>query len=172
MMNIRNFALLVLTFTLPAAAAGAAATATPVPGGANQVNAVAGNVGDTIFNGVLRITVQSIRDATADDHPEKMLPGPNQKVMIMNVLLRNGMHSDFIDLLTYSLADADDVVFQIPSNYVIPSNLHIIQGAAARQNAMFLVDKDYKPTKVIVQCATCSSTLHFRSLRLTIPQSG
>ncbi len=169
MLNIRKVTLLVLAFAVPVAAGRAAPT--PVPGGANQVNAIQGKVGDTIFNGVLRITVQTVRDATADDHPEKMLPGPNQKVMVMNVLLRNGMHSDFIDLLSYSLADADDVVFQIPSNYINPGNLHIIQGAAARQNAMFVVDKDYKPAKLIVQCATCSSGLHFRSIRLTIAQS-
>ncbi len=167
-MFVRNFALLVLAFAVPMAAGGA--TPTPIPGGANQVNAIEGKVGDTIFNGVLRITVQEIRDATADDHPEKMLPGPNQKVMVMKVLLRNGTHDAFIDLLTYSLADADDVAFQIPSNYVNPGNLHILQGAAARQNAMFVVDKDYKPAKLIVQCATCASATHFRSLRLTIPQ--
>jgi hypothetical protein len=168
--DIRNVALLGLIFVVPGVAVSAAPT--PIPGGANQVNAIDGKVGDTIFNGVLRITVQTVRDATADDHPEKMLPGPNQKVMVMNVSLRNGTHSDFIDLLSYSLADTDDVVFQIPSNWIIPGNLHIIQGAAARQNAMFLVDKDYKPTKLIIQCGTCSSATHFRSLRLTIPQSS
>jgi hypothetical protein len=170
MMNIRNVTLLVLAFVVPAVAGSAAPT--PIPGGANQLKAIDGKIGDTIFNGVLRITVQTVRDATADDHPEKMLPGPNQKVMVMTVLLRNGMHADFIDLLSYSLADAEDVVFQIPSNWVSPGNLHIIQGAAARQNAMFLVDKDYKPIKLIIQCPTCSSTTHFRSLRLAIPQSG
>ncbi len=168
MTNIRNATLLALVFAVPAVAGSAAPT--PIPGGANQVNAIDGKVGDTIFNGVLRVTVQSVRDATADDHPEKMLPGPNQKVMVMKVLLRNGTHSDFIDLLTYSLADADDVIVQIPSNWIIPGNLHIIQGAAARQNSMFLVDKDYKPAKLIIQCPTCSSTTHFRSLRLAIPQ--
>jgi hypothetical protein len=87
--------------------------------------------------------------------PEKMLPAPTQKVMVMNVLLRNGTHSDFIDLLSHSLADADDVAFEIPSNDIIPSNLHILQGAAAKQNAMFLVDKDYKPVKVIINRNAC-----------------
>ena len=81
MMFIRIFALVLVTFAVPAVAG--SATPTPIPGGANQ----------------------------------------------------------------------DDVAFAIPTNDVTPSNLNIIQGAAARQNAM------------------CSSTMHFRPFRLSIPQS-
>ncbi len=39
----------------------AVASPTPVPGGANQVNALSGTVGQTIFNGVLRIKVTELR---------------------------------------------------------------------------------------------------------------
>ena len=60
-------------------------------------------------------------------------------------------------------------VDSIPSSQLHPGNLHIQQGAAARQTAMFVVDKTYTPVKLLVQCATCSPGLKFRNLRLTIP---
>ncbi len=160
-----------LIFTLAVVALGgglAMAKPTPVPGGANQVGAVSGRIGETVFNGVLRFNVQDLREATSGDHPEQMLPQPNQKVMVMDVLLRNGSHSDFIDLITYTLADKDGVAFSIPSNYVHEANLHIQQGASARQKAIFLVDKDYQPTKLLIQCATCGTKSAFRAVRLSV----
>jgi hypothetical protein len=150
-------------------AAIASASPTPVPGGANQVNALSGKVGDTIFNGVLRVKVTELRDATAADNPDRLHPSADQKVMVMTVLLRNGTQRDFIDLIEYTLADADDVSLAIPTSEVSNANLHIQQGAAARQTAMFLVDKSYVPTKVLVQCVSCSPSEHFKSLRFTVP---
>lgn len=161
-----------ILFAMVAIAAGAVsvhAGPTPVPGGANQVNALSGKIGDTVFNGDLRIKIVDLRVATAADNPAQMLPTAGQKVMVMSVLLRNGMHSDFIDLLTYTLADKDDVTFEIPSNYLRPGNLHIEQGGAARQTAMFVVDQNFVPVKLIVQCATCSKNEGFKAVRFTIP---
>jgi hypothetical protein len=84
-------------------------TATPMPGGANQVSGVSGKVGDTLFNGIVRLQVVEVRDATAADHPETMLASADQRVMVMTAVVRNGLHSNFIDLIRYSLADKDDV---------------------------------------------------------------
>ena len=142
-------------------------TPTPVPGGANQISALSGKIGQTIFNGVLRVQVKELRDATAADHPENLLPSADQKVMIMTVILKNGSHDEFIDLITYTLADASGVIFKVPTASVSPSNLDILQGGTARQVARFTVDSTYKPIKVIVQCDTCSPSLHFKSLRFT-----
>jgi hypothetical protein len=147
----------------------AGSTPTPVPGGANQLSAVSGKIGDTVFNGVLRVQIKELRDATAADHPEKLLPSAGQRVMIMTVLLKNGSHGDFIDLISYTLADADGVTFAIPSSMISPSNLNIIQGGAARQTALFTVDQSYKPTKVIVQCPSCGHSLGFKAIRFTVP---
>jgi hypothetical protein len=159
-------------FAIVAIAAGAIsahAGPTPVPGGANQVNALSGKIGDTVFNGDLRIKIVELRNATAADNPAQMLPTAGQKVMVLNVLLRNGMHSAFTDLLTYTLADKDDVTFEIPSNYLRPANLHIQQGGAARQTAMFVVDQNFVPVKLIVQCASCSKSEGFKAVRFTVP---
>jgi len=165
-MIVRNL-ILALLF-IAAATVSATAGPTPVPGGANQVKALSGKVGDTIFNGVLRIQISELRDATDADNPKQAYPQPGQKVMVMNVLLRNGAHSEFTDLLTYTLADKDEVTVDVPSHLLTNANLHILQGGASRQSALFTVDQNFVPTKLIVQCATCGAHTAFRAVRFTI----
>jgi hypothetical protein len=168
-MSARTILTLTLCSISLAGVAAAAGTPTPVPGGANQVSAISAKVGQTVFNGALRIQVTALRDATPDDHPEQAMAGAGQKVMVMTVLLKNGAHQDFIDLITYTLADKDEVSFEIPSYKITPSNLHIQQGAAARQTAMFTVDQSYKPMKLLVQCSTCGHASAFKPIRFTVP---
>lgn len=152
--------------------AASAATPTPVPGGANEVDAMSAKIGDTVFTGVLRVKIEELRDATAADNPGRLFPSASQKVMVMKALLHNGTHQNFIDLLSYTLADNDGVTVPIPAYDTTNANLNILQGGAARQTAMFLVDKDFVPVKLIVQCATCGSAMHFRAVRFTIPASS
>jgi hypothetical protein len=145
------------------------AVPTPVPGGANQVNAVSGTAGEPMWNGVVRLKVQELRDAVADDHPETLLPGPSQKVMVFRASLRNGTTKQFAELLTYTLADKDDVAFEIPSQYLQPSPLVVAQGAAARVGGLFIADKSFVPVKLLIQCATCGTSTHFRAFRVKLP---
>ncbi len=166
MVFIRALALAVLACALGAPAVTAAPT--PVPGGANQVGATSGALGQTLFNGLVRLKVDDLRDATAADHPESALPGPNQRVMVLSALVRNGTHANFAELLTYTLADADDVTFEIPGYLIKPSPVNILQAGAARQRALFLVDSAYHPTKLIVRCPSCSTSRPFRAFRITL----
>ena len=156
----------VATFGICVPCAGAP---TPVPGGANQVKAVSGTVGDPMWNGVVRIKVRQLRDARPEDHPETLLPGPNQKVMVLDAMLRNGTTKQFAELLTYTLADKDDVVFEIPSQYLKPSPLVVAQGAAAHVVALFVADKGFVPVNLLIQCATCGTSTRFGSFRVKIP---
>jgi hypothetical protein len=167
--NLHCASLLVLTFALSATVSASAAS-TPPPGGANQITAVSGRVGQRVFNGVLRVTVQDVHDATADDHPEKDLPSPDKKIIVMHVLLSNGSHEEFDSLMEYTLADADNVTVEISQPYVHPANLSIAQGAAAKQLVHVPVDKDFKPVKLLIECGGCASNSGFRPLRITIPQ--
>jgi hypothetical protein len=144
----------------------AGAAPTPVPGGANGVSAISGKLGDTVFSGVLRIKIIALREATdAETRSAYLTPTPNQKVLYMQSLLRNGTHDEFVDLIEYTLADKDDVSVKFPT---IPGP-HILQGASGRQQGAVLVDRDFVPVKLIVQCSTCSSRSAFRSVRFTIP---
>ena len=144
------------------------AAPTPVPGGANQVNAISGKLGETAFNGVLRIRITDFKETTDASTIKYLTPSPSQRVMVINVLLRNGTRDEFTDLLTYTLADKDDISVVIPTNTFTHANLHILQGAAERQSANFLLDRDFVPTKLIVQCSTCGARSGFRSVRFAI----
>ena len=102
----------VLTLATLLALAGAvqvAAAPTPVPGGANQINAISGKVGDTLWNGVLRVKVVEVRDATPADHPESVVPLASQKVMVVTAIIRNGTTGSWGELVSYTLADKDDI---------------------------------------------------------------
>jgi len=165
---MKTFAVLATALAIGAMSAGAGAAPTPVPGGANQVSAISGTVGQTIFNGVLRINVSNVRAATPDEIA-KFLPNPTQKVLAFSVLLRNGTTSNFIDLVEYTFADKDDISVDVPTADYSHANLNIQQGAAQRQDGVFAVDKDFVPTKLIVKCVTCGAKTAFRTVRISIP---
>ncbi len=150
--------------------ASADATPTPVPGGANAIVALSGKTGETVFNGVLRIQLTELRDATDAEAKDPLSPsaGADKKVMFMSALLKNGKTDTFTDLLTYTLADKDSVAVEIPSAYIKHANPNILQGAAVRQSAVFVVDKDFVPVKLIVACATCGKSEGFRPVRFTV----
>jgi hypothetical protein len=149
----------------------AEAAPTAAPGGANQVSALSGKIGQTVFNGNLRIKIVELREATASDsqgiaYPPT--PTAAQKTMFMRVLLNNGTHDVWGGIVHYTLADKDAISVEIPTNSVVQPSLRILQGAAARQTALFVVDKDFVPTKLIVDCSTCAANAGFRPIRFTI----
>ncbi len=146
----------------------AGAAPTPIPGGANGVSAVSGDLGSTVFNGVLRVKITALRAANAGEISDTN-PTADQKVMYIESLLSNGTHEEFTDLVTYTLADKDGISVAIPTNALKHANLHILQGASERQSEAFVVDKDFVPTKLIVQCATCGAHSGFRNIRFSIP---
>ena len=170
MTTVRIFAAALLTVAVTFASfAASAAAPTPLPGGANQVNAVSGAVGEPMWNGVVHYKVQELRDARPEDHPETLLPGPNQKVMLLRASLRNGTPKQFAELLTYTLADKDDVTYEIPSSSLAPSPLVVAQGAVARIGGLFLADKNFLPVKLLIQCASCSASTGFGAFRVKVP---
>jgi hypothetical protein len=146
----------------------ASAAPTPIPGGANAVSAVSAKTGETIFNGVLRVKLDDLRDATDADGAASENPSPGRKVMLMRVLLRNGATATFSDLLRYTLADKDDISYEIPSYKIKNINPNIIQGGALRQTSLFEVDQDFVPTKLIIECATCGAHTAFRPVRIAL----
>lgn len=160
------FFITVFALSLPA---GSFASPTPAPGGANQVNGISGKLGDTVFNGVVRVKVVELRDAAAGDHPETILPSDTQRVMLINVIVRNGLHREFGEILSYTLADKDDVTFLIPDHWLTPNPLAIQQAGSARQTGLFPVAKDFQPVKLIVQCPTCSAATKFKAIRIQLP---
>ena len=162
----RVFMSVLLLAVLMTATVHAARNATPTPGGANQVNAVSGKLGQDLWNGVLRFKVVELRDATASDNAGA-LAGPSEKVMVITAIIKNGTKGTWGNLVSYTLADKDEVSVDIPMHFFTPVSLTIQQGAAARQTAMFPVDKNFVPAKLIFTCTTCGSK--FKAFRVTIP---
>ena len=173
MQSIPSKLLPVALFVVLLAPAGAAPT--PVPGGANAISAVSGKLGDTVFNGVLRIKIVALREATDADHATMQarswdfIPTADKKVLFLESLLRNGSHDEFDGYMQYTLADKDDVTVEFATRALKNAAEHILQGSAARQSGGVLVDKDFVPVKLIVQCLTCGSRSPFRPVRFTIP---
>lgn len=145
----------------------ASAAPSPAPGGANQVNAISGKLGDTLWNGVLRFKLVEVREATAADHPESVVPTAGQKVMVVTAIIRNGTPSSWGELVSYTLADKDDISFEIPGHFFTPVALNIQQGASVKQTAVFPIDKNYVPVKLIFQCTSCGKS--FKAFRVTLP---
>ena len=165
---MKRFATFAIALAIGAISGAVEAAPTPVPGGANQVSALSSTVGQTIFNGMLRINVSAVRAATPEE-VAKVLPNPGQKVLAFSVLLRNGTPRDFIDLVEYTFADKDDISVNVPTAGYTHANLHIQQGAAERQDGLVAVDKDFVPTKLIVKCTTCGAKSAFKTVRVSIP---
>jgi hypothetical protein len=166
----RAFVLAVVFSILVAATVQAAPKPSPTPGGANQVSAVSGKLGQNLWNGVLRFKLVEARDATAADHPESIVPGPNEKVMVITAIIKNGTPGTWGDLVSYTLADKDEVSVDLPMHYFKPVSLTIQQGAAARQTALVPVDKNFVPVKLIFTCTTCGPK--FKAFRVTIPPAA
>lgn len=167
MTNSRAIALWAAAAMFGNPVAGSAAP-TPVPGGADQVKAVSGTVGDPMWNGIVRLKVRELRDARPEDHPETLVPGPNQKVMVFSAMLRNETSTQFAEQLTYTLADKDDVTFEIPSHALKPISLVVAQGAAAHIAGMFVADKTFVPVKLLIRCTTCGTPNRFGAFRVTL----
>lgn len=164
----RSIALALMLLVLSPFVANAAPKPKPTPGGANQVSALSGKLGQTLWNGVLRFKLVELRDATPADHPESVAPLPNQKAMVLTAIIKNGTPSTWGELVSYTLADKDEISFPIPGHFFTPVALNIQQGAAAKQTALFLVDKDFVPVKLIFSCGSCAPG-KFKPFRVTIP---
>lgn len=156
------------TVVLLSSTALAGAAPTPLPGGANQVKAQSGVLGQTVWNGAVRLTLSEFRDATPDE-TAAVVPSAGRKVVVFVMKIRNGQHDPFIDLIEYTLADKDDVAVSVPTMAYTHANLNILQGAAQVQKAEVTVDQDFVPVKLIAQCVTCGSHSQFKTVRFSLP---
>ncbi|MDQ2907858.1 MAG: hypothetical protein M3R44_00735 [Candidatus Eremiobacteraeota bacterium] len=137
------------------------------------MKAVSGKVGQTLFDGTIRLKVLEVRDATdseiADAERTGILVATDKKAMVISVLIHNGLSKNFQEILTYTLADKDEIAFEVGAPNVKPNPLDMLQGAAVKQHAVFVVDKTFTPVKLIVTCPTCNQAVHFRDFRVAIP---
>ena len=120
---------------------------TPIPGGANQKQAVSGTLGQMLFNGKVRLEIDVVREETPEEAAD-LHPFAGQKVVHIEGILRNAMHETVTIRPEYTLADKDDVTQKVGVLDVPVVTLE--QGAAGKQKIRTLVPKDFVPVKLIV----------------------
>lgn len=160
---------LALGFGLVTLAPQTAAAATPPPGGANQSDAVEGGVKQTLFNGEVRMRIVALRIGT-DAERDAVSPPEEQKVIVLTCTLNNGTHESFNGVFDYALADADGVVVDAESRYVVPNPPPGAPPAGGwRETVSFIVPKDYAPRKLVVtQTAKTNTNDLAKAFRWTI----
>lgn len=126
------------------------------PGGANQISALEGGIGDWLFNGIWRFRVASLKPLEGDR------PGWS-----VGVELRNGTKLDNV-ALAGSGVDSIKLVFA-DGNALEPYNVTELrdrglgQGASAVVDLVFYDDegRGRKPDKLIIRIAPDSTTVAF-----------
>ena len=168
-MHRRLFSLLTITVAFCAVPAFAA---TPPPGGANQVNAVEGNLGDTLFNGEVRLRSGALRAASSDELSQ-ILPASDKKVIVYTATMSNGTHENFTGLFDYAIVDPDGVSISAEGRYVEPNPPpNVPPGAAWQQEVAFLVPKDFVPAKIVITTTVKSNSRDTaKAFRINIDKS-
>ncbi len=70
-------------------------------------------------------------------------------------------------VVTYMLADKDDVTLVVPPVAIKPgAALDLQQASAAKQRMIFLTEKSFEPVKLIVNCDGCVSK--FEAFRIAL----
>jgi hypothetical protein len=127
---------------------------TPIPGGANQVKGVQGKIGETLWNGKVRLKIDTVREETAAEAanaPVGFGLNPDQKFILIEGIVRNGTTETITFRPAYKLADKDDI---IQSNGGPPTCCQtdtIAQGAAGKLVYRMPVPKDFVPVKLLVE---------------------
>ncbi len=146
---MRITATLALSLTL-ASFATASAAPTPVPGGANQAEGVATIFGKPSFNGEVRLTPRTLRDATASDG---FTAPSGQKWLVFQATGANGTNKP-LDMQQFvaSIVNADGESYAAQPDKLLPMGgvYGIAPGAGWREQVAFQVPADFVPAKIVL----------------------
>ena len=157
----------VLTALFVLSASGfAIAKPTPVPGGANQTAGVAGTLHGTLFNGQVRVRKMSL--GKPDNSPnESYADTADEKWIVFRALMSNGTSKPLeMTQFSASIVDADGIAIAAQPDKVRPIGMvtNIPPGGAWKESILFLVPKDFKPTKIVLVAANPK----YKAFRITI----
>lgn len=166
-------------------------------GGANQVEGLAGKVGDTIFNGAWRFAVTNVREA--DDYterytektPQSWKADAGQKLILVDVELRNGQKfktglslDQFDGKINNSLAGSDGNSLAVKSYDVATgdgyhwgrggqsdSTADLLPGAKQNATLVFQAPQEFHPKDLVFTLAYVAAPFgqrHYSNLRVAI----
>ena len=139
-------ALTILVFTATGVRPAGAAP-TPVPGGANQMNAISGTIHQTLFNGKLRLRAMSLREAVPAD---KESGDPGDNVVIFTYIFSDGIAKHIYGNTSMQAADADGVVKNCSSVGVYGAYYSLQAGESARLKIYCDFPPDFTPVKLLL----------------------
>ena len=132
------------------AAGGAVANPTPVPGGANQADAVAGVFGRAAFNGEVRLTPRELRDGVAADG---YTAPAGMKWLVFTATGANGTKQP-LDMQQFvaSIIDANGESVAAQPDKLLPVGgvFGVAPGGGWREQIAFLVPAAFGPAKIIL----------------------
>lgn len=152
--------LLALLLGSEAGSALAAPKPTLVAGGANATAGVSGTLGQTLFNGTLRLRAMSLKDAVPSDNVHPNAAG--ERALVFHAIVSNGTHHENHGYFDATLADADGITV---TGRPLDDGWGLEQGAAARTSTGFSVPATFVPTKLVLRAAAAP---HQRAFRITI----
>jgi hypothetical protein len=109
---------------------------------------VTGNLGQVLFNGKLRVRIEVVRDETADESAD-LHPGPDQKVVRVEGIVRNGTHETVTVRPDYTLFDHDAHLHKV--GVLELSTVTLAQGGVGRQLIRTLAPRSFRPDSVLVE---------------------
>ncbi len=155
---------IILAMLLLGMMTGQTPASTTMPGGANQVAGVSGGMNKTLFNGMIRWKMTTIREALPSDR----LGDPHQGMKWLVLLARcsNGLHSSYIGLPQLTLTDAQDNSYHSADSNTSPAPVNVIQGQAWQERIAIEVPPEFIPIKAVI--TDPSNASRFKAFRIGI----
>ncbi len=138
--------------------------ASTISGGANQIAGVSGGINKTLFNGMIRWKMTTIREAQPSDRLGD--PHPRMKWLVFLARCSNGLHSSYIGLPQLTLTDAQDNSYHSADSNTSPAPVNVIQGQAWQERIAIEVPPEFIPVKAVI--TDPSNASRFKAFRIAI----
>lgn len=136
---------------------------TPIP----PVTPSTAQLGQSVPIGNLSVGIQDLRDATPGDNPDQIPLLPDERLLVVHVLLLNNVFTTYTGRVTYRLEDKNGIGPR--ARDVKPSSLNIHQGTSVHLTGLFTVDKTFVPVTLLVECSSCSASNGYKAVQFIIP---
>lgn len=132
------------------------AVPSPVPGGANQIGGVSGDLSQVVFNGTLRMRGMSLRDAVPADNARAPV---GQRSLVFRAIVSNGTNRENHGFFNASLVDGDGISIE---GRPLDDGWSLEPAAATKLRIAFAVPPDFVPVKLVLIQAAVTRPVAFR----------
>ncbi len=162
-MRLLRFVAVLCALAIGGSIGSATAAPTPVPGGANQVAGVSGNLSQVLFNGTLRIRGMSFKNAVTSDNMHPNAAG--ERALVLRMIVSNGAHHEDHGYFDATLADANGITV---TGRPLDDGWSLQPGSAGRASIGFSIPADFVPKRMVLIEA---AHLRARAFRISLRPS-